>query len=77
MKIVNDRYVLTREVNGETQYLTPDYGFFNDIRDALVIPHIIQAQTIRTYLTERYQMDLTIVRLRITYEWGTPEILKV
>ena len=69
MKIENERYVLSQELNCETLYLTNDYGFDNDIREALKVKNIISAQLIRHHFFDKHKLDLNIVPLKITYEW--------
>lgn len=69
MKIENERYVLTKEINGEVVYLTEQYGFDNDIREALKAKNVITAQFIRNTLMAKYKIDLDIITLKITYEW--------
>lgn len=69
MKIENERYVLYQEFNNEVLYLTEDYGFDNDIREALKAKNIITAQFIRSNLATKHKCYLDIMPLKITYEW--------
>lgn len=80
MKIENEYYILTKEVKGENVYLTSDYGFSNDIRDALKTRNEFTALCVRdsfekeiclkrNYKLGSYISGLEVVLLKITYEW--------
>ncbi|MEE1303391.1 MAG: hypothetical protein UHD64_11455 [Bacteroidales bacterium] len=71
MKIENEVYVLAKEFDNETVYLTEEYGFDNDIRCALRAGNKITA----SYIIEKVEndvkmpLDLKAMPLKITYEW--------
>jgi hypothetical protein len=69
MKIENEYYVLKQETDDGTLYLTKGYIFDNDIREALRAKNKITAQYIKCDFFKKYQCDLEIVPLKITYEW--------
>lgn len=74
MKIENEVYVLTKEVNGEDVYLiygVDGYDFDNDIRCALKAANKITACYIRKDFEDKTkaQSNLRIMPLKVTYEW--------
>lgn len=69
MKIENEVYVLAHEFYDEIEYLSEDYGFDNDIRNALKAKNKITAAMIRNDLEKRHKIICDIIPLKITYEW--------
>lgn len=74
MKIENEVYVLTKEVNGESVYLTDGrfgYELDNDIRCALKAVNKITASYIREDFEDETKMpsNLRVMPLKVTYEW--------
>jgi hypothetical protein len=74
MKIENEVYVLTKEVNGEDVYLidgVDGYDFDNDIRCALKAVNKITAWYIREDFEDETKepSNLRTMPLKVTYEW--------
>lgn len=77
MKIENTYYVLMKlgniEIDKETAYLDSDYGFTNNIQEALKAGNRRTALEVKhNYEVDNnhsYESDLKIVPLKITYEW--------
>lgn len=74
MKIENEVYVLTKEVNGEDVYLidgVDGYDFDNDIRCALKVVNKITARYIREDFEDKTKVpsNLRTMSLKVTYEW--------
>lgn len=77
MKIENTYYVLMKvgniEIDEETTYLTSDYKFTNDIREALRAANRRTALEVKhDYDVDKnhsYESDLKIVPMKVTHEW--------
>ena len=77
MKIENTYYVLMKigniEIGDETVYLTSDYDFTNDIREALKAVNRTTALDVKhdydCTKNHSYESDLKIVPLKVSHEW--------
>ena len=69
MKIEDKCYVLATVSDGEIVYLTPNYRFDNNIKEALRAKNAITARYIKQDVYKYCQDDLNIIPLKITYEW--------
>lgn len=74
MKIENEVYVLTKEVDGKPVYLVDGrcgYDFDDDIRSALKVANKITARYIKEDFEDEIKESsgLSTMPLKITYEW--------
>ena len=74
MKIENEVYVLTKEVDGKPVYLVDGrygYDFDDDIRSALKAANKITARYIKEDFEDgiKESSGLSTMPLKITYEW--------